>query len=75
MDWSSWIQEVGKTAVDVYAAKEKAEQAYDIQRLQLQQQLTAAAGTPAAAFAGVSPTVLIVGAVALVGLLLVAGKD
>lgn len=78
-DWSSWIQEIGKAAVEVYGAKEQRD--YNIQQLQLQQQ-TAAEAAAAARFnalqgaaSPVSPTVLIIGGIALVGLLLVAGKD
>lgn len=82
MEWSTWIQEIGKAAVEVYGAKEQRD--YEVQKLQLQQETAAAQaaaermrllGTSGGGLAGVSPTVLIVGAVALVGLLFVAGKD
>lgn len=54
-DWSEWVQSVGKVAVDAYAAKAQADNAYNIQRLQMQP----ATATPAAM--ALSPTMLLLG--------------
>lgn len=77
MDWSSWIQGLTQSAVSIYAEKEKAEAAYDVRKLELQDALTAkaAAAVPAAATPlPVSPMVLIAGGVALVALLVLSDR-
>lgn len=73
MNWDSWIQTVAGKAVDVYAAKEQAKASYDVAAMQLAQQKPVT--VPAlSAVGGISPTVLLVGAVVLVGALVLANK-
>lgn len=77
MEWSNWFQEIGKTAAGVWAAKETAEHAYDVQQLQLQQdrlqqQALAQYQAAQAAQSAISPTVLLIGA-GLVAVLLLKG--
>jgi hypothetical protein len=77
MNWDEWIQSVGgkiaSTAVDVYAAKEQAKTAYNVQAMTLAQQQQQAA--TAATASSVSPTVLLIGGVLLVGVLFMSDRS
>lgn len=73
MDWSTWLQGLGSTAVGVYADKQRAEHESNLRRLEMQ---TTAAMQPAPVIQGsVSPTVLLIGGAVLVAVLVMSNKD
>lgn len=74
MEWSQFIQGLTQTAANVYADKVKAEQQYKVGALELQTAMVNKTTAMPVTGSGLSPTVLIVGAVALVAVLVLSDR-